>query len=213
MDNLQKYKPTDKMIDLISDNYSLLQVMSRFGLSLGFGDKTVKEVCELNGVDCRTFLIVVNFMSEGFSRMDGSSEDISIPALIDYLRQAHIYFLDFSLPAIRRKLIEAIDCSQDDVAFLILKFFDEYTREVRKHMDYEISTFSKHHDQVGEKLTELKNIIIKYCPAKANENLLNAALFDIYACEAGLESHCKVEDYIFVPAILKLERRIRENEK
>ena len=63
MDNLQKYKPTDKMIDLISDNYSLLQVMSRFGLSLGFGDKTVKEVCELNGVDCRTFLIVVNFMS------------------------------------------------------------------------------------------------------------------------------------------------------
>ena len=152
----------------------------------------------------------------------------------DYLRQAHIYFLDFSLPAIRRKLIEAIDCSQDDVAFLILKFFDEYTREVRKHMDYEektvfkyvdalingnaprnyqISTFSKHHDQVGEKLTELKNIIIKYCPAKANENLLNAALFDIYACEAGLESHCKVEDYIFVPAILKLERRIRENEK
>ena len=59
---------------------------------------------------------------------------------------------------------------------------------------------------MGEKLTELKNIIIKYCPAKANENLLNAALFDIYACEAGLESHCKVEDYIFVPAILKLEK-------
>ena len=207
MDNLQKYKPTDKMIDLISDNYSLLQVMSRFGLSLGFGDKTVKEVCELNGVDCRTFLIVVNFMAEGFSRLDGDKDDISIPALIDYLRQAHIYFLDFSLPAIRRKLIEAIDCSQDDVAFLILKFFDEYTREVRKHMDYEektvfkyvdaliagnapknyqISTFSKHHDQVGEKLTELKNIIIKYCPAKANENLLNAALFDIYACDEAL---------------------------
>jgi len=31
--------------------------MSRFGLSLGFGDKTVKEVCELNGVDCRTLEI------------------------------------------------------------------------------------------------------------------------------------------------------------
>ena len=207
------------MIDLISDDYSLLQVMSRFGLSLGFGDKTVKEVCEQNSVDCQTFLIVVNFITEGFSRLNGDKDNISIPGLIDYLRQAHSYFLDFSLPAIRRKLIE---------------FFDEYTREVRKHMDYEektvfkyvdaliagnapknyqISTFSKHHDQVGEKLTELKNIIIKYCPAKANENLLNAALFDIYACEAGLESHCKVEDYIFVPAILNLERRIRENEK
>ena len=52
------------MIDLIGDNYSLLQVMSRFGLSLGFGDKTVKEVCEMNNVDCQTFLVVVNFMAE-----------------------------------------------------------------------------------------------------------------------------------------------------
>ena len=39
MDKLQKYKPTDKMIDLIGDNYSLLQVMSRFGLSLGLVTK------------------------------------------------------------------------------------------------------------------------------------------------------------------------------
>lgn len=234
MDKLQKYNPTDKMIDLISDNYSLLQVMSRFGLSLGFGDKTVKEVCEMNRVDCRTFLAVVNFMTEGFSRLGDGTDDLSIPALVDYLRQAHIYFLDFSLPAIRRKLIDAIDCSENDVSFLILKFFDEYMREVRKHMEYEertvfkyvdalmqgnapknyqISTFSKHHDQVGERLTELKNIIIKYCPAKANTNLLNAVLFDIYACEEGLESHCHVEDFLFVPAILKVERRIWDNEK
>ena len=90
------------MIDLISDDYSLLQVMSRFGLSLGFGDKTVKEVCEQNSVDCQTFLIVVNFITEGFSRLNGDKDNISIPGLIDYLRQAHSYFLDFSLPAIRR---------------------------------------------------------------------------------------------------------------
>lgn len=234
MDNLQKYKPTDKMIDLISDNYSLLQVMSRFGLSLGFGDKTVSEVCRMNGVHCGTFLTVVNFIAEGFSRLGSESDQLSIPALVDYLRQAHIYFLDFCLPAIRRKLIEAIDCSENDVSFLILKFFDEYMREVRKHMEYEertvfkyvdallqgnapknyqISTFSKHHAQVGERLTELKNIIIKYCPTKANNNLLNAALFDIYACEEGLESHCHVEDFLFVPAILKIERRIQSDEK
>ena len=34
-----KYTPTDKMSYLICDNYTLLQVMSRFDLSLGFGDK------------------------------------------------------------------------------------------------------------------------------------------------------------------------------
>ena len=65
-------------------------------------------------------------------------QDLSIHALMNYLKQAHHYFLDFQLPTIRRKLIEAIDCSvQNEVAFLILKFFDAYVAEVRKHMDYE----------------------------------------------------------------------------
>ena len=235
MNEQHKYRSTDKMSDLICDNYSLLMVMSRFGLSLGFGDKSVKDVCEAQGVDCPTFLAVTNFISEEQYSYSGNESDFSIPALMDYLKRAHTYFLDFNLPAIRRKLIEAIDCSStNDVAYLILKFFDEYAKEVRRHMEYEneavftyvekllegklaenydIATFASKHNQIESKLTELKNIIIKYCPAKANENLLNAALFDIYACEAGLESHCKVEDYIFVPAILKLERRIRENEK
>ena len=58
------YKPTDKMGDLICENYALLQVMSRFGISLGFGDKSVQEVCDMNQVDCNTFLIVVNFLGE-----------------------------------------------------------------------------------------------------------------------------------------------------
>lgn len=234
MNKLQKYKPTDKMSDLICNNYSLLQVMSRFGLSLGFGDKTVKEVCAMNNVDYSTFLTVVNFVEEGFSRMNDETEDISIPALVDYLRQTHTYFLDFSLPSIRRKLIDSIDYSEKDVVSLILNFFDIYVREVRKHMEYEektvfkyvddllqekaqknyqISTFSKHHESISEKLTDLKNIIIKYCPSKANNNLLNAALFDIFACEEALDSHCKVEDYLFVPAILKLERRLGNDEK
>lgn len=234
MAGTQKYKATDKMIDLISGDYNLLQVMSRFGLSLGFGDKTVREVCEMNKVDCPTFLAVVNFVIEGYSRMDEGSSGISIPALVDYLRQAHIYFLDFCLPGIRRKLIDSIDCSEDDVSFLILKFFDEYMKEVRKHMEYEdktvfkyvdelmegkrpghyqITTFSKHHDSISEKLTELKNILIKYCPDKANKNMLNAALFDIYTCEEELDSHCRIEDYLFVPAILKLEERLIADEK
>ena len=112
---------------------------------------------------------------------------------MDYLKRAHTYFLDFNLPAMRRKLIEAIDCSRDnDVAYLILKFFDEYAKEVRRHMEYEneavftyveqllqgrlsdeydIATFASKHNQIDTKLKELKNIIIKYYPEKENNNL------------------------------------------
>ena len=202
--------------------------MSRFDLSLGFGDQTVQEVCRANGVDCKTFLAVVNFITEENNRMADEVQDLSIHALMNYLKQAHHYFLDFQLPTIRRKLIEAIDCSvQNEVAFLILKFFDAYVAEVRKHMDYEdmnvftyvenlmagretggfrISQFARRHDQIDATLTELKNIIIKYYPAKGNNHLLNAVLFDIFSCEQDLASHCRVEDYLFVPAVLRLEK-------
>lgn len=230
----QHYKETDKMSDLICNNYSLLLVMSRFGLSLGFGDKTVEEVCVMNGVDCNTFLAVVNFMEEEHFQMEDVNR-LSVGSLMDYLKQAHSYFLDFHLPVIRRKLIEAIDCSmQNEVAFLILKFYDEYVNEVRKHMDYEdkmvfkyvtsllageqvenyrINVFARKHNQIEAKLTELKNIIIKYYPSKSNNNLLNAVLFDIYSCEQDLATHCKVEDYMFIPAVRKIEMEVGANEK
>lgn len=233
MDNPHRYAPCDKMVSLISDNYFLVQVMSRFGIKVGFGDKTVEEVCADSGVDCATFLSVVNFVSEGYSHIHHYTSDVSVEALLHYLRQSHIYFLEYCLPAIRRKLLDGIKLRTSDVSFLILKFFDEYTAEVRTHMEYEertvfgyvneliagnapkeyhISTYSAHHEQVGAKLKELKNIIIKYCPQSADINLLNDALYDIYRCEHELESHCLVEDCIFVPAILKLEREVNCHE-
>ena len=221
MNEQHKYRATDKMSDLICDNYSLLMVMSRFGLSLGFGDKSVKDVCEAQNVDYRTFLAVANFISEEQYSYSADDDSFSIPALMDYLKRAHAYFLDFNLPAMRRKLIEAIDCSRDnDVAYLILKFFDEYAKEVRRHMEYEneavftyveqllqgrlsdeynIATFASKHNQIDTKLKE-------------NNNLLNAVLFDIFNCEQDLASHCQVEDYMFVPAVAQIEKRLKDEQ-
>jgi regulator of cell morphogenesis and NO signaling len=69
--------------------------------------------------------------------------------------------------------------------------------------DYKIDIFSKQHDHVEEKLSELKNIIIKYY--SANNNKLNCVLFDIFSCSEDLASHNKVEDKLFVPAITQIE--------
>lgn len=227
-----KHLPTAKMSDLIGENYNLLLVMSRFGLSLGFGDKTVEQVCEQQGVHVGTFLAVVNFVDDEYSVSDEYDHQLSLEALMNYLRQAHAYFLDFNLPAIRRKLIDAIDCSQNDVALLILKFFDEYVHEVRAHMEYEndvvfdyvdrllkgekiadynIRIFAERHNQIEVKLTELKNILVKYYPLNTNNNLLNSVLFDIYSCEKDLSSHCRIEDYMFVPLIMELENKMRHD--
>ena len=222
------YKPTDKMRDLVKDNNGLILLMGRFGISLGFGDKSVREVCRMHNVNESTFLEVANFVSD----KNYNCELISLPSLIGYLKQAHEYYLDFNLPNIRRKLIEAIDCSgKDELAMLILKFYDEYVSEVRKHMEYEnevvfsyveqlsegflnrnfnISTFAGKHAPIGCKLKELKDIIIRYYPQKNNYQL-NQVLLDIILSELDLTSHCMIEDKLFVPAVKLVEQQLKKS--
>ena len=73
--------------------------------------------------------------------------------------------------------------------------------------EYNIGVFARRHNQIETKLTELKNIMVKYYPARVDNEYLNEVLFDIYACEQDLCSHCRVEDYMFVPLILELEKK------
>lgn len=231
MKNHKIYEADDKMISLINDNYEILQSIGRFGINLGFGDKTVNEVCEAQNVDTNTFLFIVNFTVNNSNDWD-DLDKLSIPTLLQYLKSSHVYYLDYELPTIRKELIAAVD-PNDNLAKLIIKLFDEYAKTIAKHMsyeektvfsyvevllngkttdDYNIETFSKHHRQTEEQLGEIKDIIVKYLPTDTQRNnQLAAALFDIYNCEEWLTQHAKVEDYIFIPVIRNLEERIKQN--
>ena len=232
MKNMKIYEANDKMISLIKDNYSLLQSLGSFGINLGFGDKTVRETCEDNNVDTYTFLSVVNFTMNGYSNFE-NDEQLSVPTLMHYLEASHAYFLDFQLPFVRRELEESIS-TEDHLGRLILKFYDEYAHEIRRHMKYEektlfpyvhslldhhlmegysIETFSKHHEGTDKKLREIKLMIIKYLPSNAHlNNMLTATLYDIYNNEEWLRLHAQVEDNIFVPAIRRLEEELKQND-
>ncbi len=232
MKNQKMYEADDKMISLIRDNYDLLQSLGSFGISLGFGDKTVKETCEDNGVDTYTFLAVVNYTINGYGDFEEDPQ-ISVPTLLHYLEASHAYFLDFQLPYIRRELAESLN-ENDSLARLILRFYDEYAHEIRRHMkyeqktlfpyvesliegrpanDYNVDTFSKHHGATDKKLRELKLLIIKYLPQDGlHNNQLTATLHDIYENEVWLRQHAEVEDHIFVPAIRRLEQIVKQSD-
>ena len=226
------YEADDKMISLIRDNYDLLQSLGSFGISLGFGDKTVQETCEDNNVDTYTFLAVVNYTINGYGEFE-ADEQISVQTLMHYLEASHAYFLDFQLPFIRRELQESLN-EDDSLARLILRFYDEYAHEIRRHMqyeqktlfpyvntllegqpanDYNVETFSKHHGAADKKLRELKLLIIKYLPQDGlHNNQLTATLHDIYDNEEWLRQHAQVEDHIFVPAIRRLEQMTKQQD-
>ena len=213
------------MISLIRDNYNLLQSLGSFGISLGFGDKTVSQVCEEQHVDTYTFLAVVNFTINGYRDIDDATR-LSMPTLLQYLKASHDYYLGF-------QLVEALD-ERDNLARLILKLDDEYARSITAHMkyeekhvypyveallqgkpvaDFEIDMYSKHHGQESSKLRELKSIIIKYLPSDGlHNNQLSATLYDIYNNEEWLSLHAQVEDEIFIPAVRRLEQKLKQSD-
>ncbi|MCQ2267189.1 MAG: LuxR C-terminal-related transcriptional regulator [Bacteroidaceae bacterium] len=228
MKKMKLYESRDQMITLIRDNYNVLQAMSAFGIKLGFGDKTVHEVCQAQNVDTYTFLMVVNYIINGY-RHQGPDEHISVPTLLRYLRASHEYFLGFQLPSIRKELDEAL-AEDQSMRRLILRLYDEYARAVLQHMkyeernlfpyveallrghkptDYSVETFSQHHSDTTAMLTELKNIILKYLPSNGMANhRLTATLYYLYNNEEWLQLHSNVEDEIFTPAIRALEESI-----
>jgi regulator of cell morphogenesis and NO signaling len=175
---------------------------------------------------------VVNFTINGYGDFQ-NDDQISVPTLLHYLKASHTYYLDFQLPFIRRELQESIN-EDDALGVLIMKLYEEYAQEIRRHMkyeektlfpyvesllegrpmsDYNVETFSKHHESADKKLRELKLMMIKYLPADAHHNnKLTATLYDIYNNEEWLSQHAEVEDHIFTPAIKRLEQMTKQED-
>lgn len=228
IDKKQGYLPTNNMRELIRDNNLILMAISRFNIAFGFGDNSVENVCRENEVDVNTFLSVCNLLS-GY---DYNVHLISLPSLMGYLRRAHVSFLDVQFPQIRHRLIEAINYTEtNEVSLLLMRFFDNYVTEVKRHMDHEndtifkyvenllngeindnfsISDFSDNHSHTVTKLNELKDIFIYHYNQKDSMRL-SAALYDIIDCEKDMMSHFEVEKYLFVPAVEHLENKVRLN--
>ena len=212
------YKSTDKICDLMAHEEDAIQIISRFGLEMGVGDQTIAEVCIAHDVHTPTFLSIVNYKVFKPSAVSIQLSDIDIPTLQRYLHNAHTYFLDFRLPRLRNALVEAIMPADPTTKIpgLILRCYDEFVDEIRTHIEHEnAGLFDEHeHDdqRITDKLTEIKNLIIKYFPSDSQVRpaseisyQLISVMSDLWHTEQDFADHCAIEDDILRPALTKQE--------
>ena len=208
------YKESDKICDLMSHEEDAIQIISRFGLEMGVGDQTIAQVCKSHGVHTPTFLAVVNYK---VFKQKALPEDIDIPTLQRYLHNAHNYFLNFRLPRLRRALIEAIIPADPTTKIpgLILRCYDEFVDEIRTHIEHENAGKYEEHEHDDEritgKLTEIKNMIIKYYPTQPTSMegtvtyTVISVMSDLWHTEHDFADHCAIEDDILRPAMMKVK--------
>ncbi len=129
-----------KMVDLIHIDYRLLPVIGRFGIDFGFGNKTIREVCDFHNVNVYFFLEIVNTYHNSTYFPENHLKDYSVLQIIQYLSSTHHYYLSHKVPEIEQYITElekqASPFNLRNIQ-LLKHFFKGYKGELTKHLDRE----------------------------------------------------------------------------
>lgn len=219
-----------KMADVIAANHNLILVMPRLGVTLGFGERSVAEVCLQHNLDVDFVLLVCNVYS--FDDYLPSANFLHSPAmsqLVPYLLVSHQYYLRERLPHIERHLVKVASHAGDRYGQILKQFFADYKKEVIDHFACEeqevfpyiqallagnktdrpvAEHFADNHTDMVDRLTDLTQIVYKYLPGDALTEELNELVFFILQLSSDLQKHALLEEKILLPYILQLERSI-----
>lgn len=217
-----------KMSDLIDTDYSLLLLLNRLNISLGFGEKSVETVCNENNFDTECFLFLANYQANGgIPNVQEVFDSLPIEPFLQYLKRSHSYFLDKRLPNIRRKLELVFASSDKKLQGIVLNFFDNYMQEVSEHMQYEdevafpyihnlisnpdknsysIKIFEERHNDIEGKMSDLKQILMKYVSGTTDQMLMVNILMELYMSEEELGAHTFIEESLVIPRVKRMEK-------
>lgn len=225
------FSPHMRLAELISANHNLILILPRLGISLGFGDRSVREVCVQYDVPEDFFLLLCNVYSfEDYRPGHKEIEHTDMHLLAHYLRKSHQDYLE-RLKHIERHLQQLAGQVEPKYGQLLTGFYEDYQQEVIEHFDCEekivfpymqqledggtmpegtegfsIARFKHVHGNVHDKLNDLTGIIFKYLPGNVFPKESIELIFDIFQISIDLDRHTLVENKVLVPYVEHLER-------
>ena len=222
------------MSDLIFENPSLLLMMEHFDINIVVRNKTVEQISKENQINQQVFIAIANLYN-GFNPTN--VEKIDRPdteSIIFFLKNSHRYYLDEKIPEIRDYIRRLYADNNNPEIRLVERFFDEYSQEVKEHLEYEdviafpyfnylahdnkkysdskdtkfsAEEYREHHTDIETKLGELKNLLLKHIPLKQDRSLRRKLLFSLFELENDLTIHSVIEESILIPLIKKIEKQ------
>lgn len=220
-----------KMSDLIEIDYRLLTVLPRFGLHVGFGEKTVGQMCRESGIDTSAFILICNMYSyQGYYPAEEALKAADPLSVLEYLHNSHSVYIDDGFTALERLMNELVSPCTERQKKIFLDFLGGYRKEVENHFDYEekvffpyveavvkgnatgdysASVFEENHSNIEEKLNDLKNIVMKYLPAVCDSRTAGDVLYALFSLSEDLERHTNIENLVLVPMVNRLEAERR----
>ncbi len=229
------FNKDDKMSSLVRGNYNLLPVINRFGIRLGFKEKTIGEICANQQIHAEFFLAIVNTYNDENYFPEAELLSFSPFLIIDYLATTHQYYISYVLPKIERLLNQVLQTCGKDCSSLrmINSFYQKYKAELLLHFRQEdekvfpyikelyntgiirdpndtLAVFENEHPNVEVKLSDLKNLILKYLEPDYDSNAMNEFLFALFQFEKDIYDHARIEDKILNVQVSKFEKQLKK---
>lgn len=216
-----------KMADLICRHPKLLQLLSRFGITIGFGDQRIGDTCRSHNVNPQLFLLIVNvYYYADFSPKPSDLETLDVDGLLTYLQASHHYYLNEKLPHIENHINHIADSCPPTLGLTLRRFYQEYKSEVISHIEYEehnvfpylqalrndntiadyhIGHYLSNHIDIEDKLNDLVSIMVKYLPGDILPTERINLVGDIIQLSEDLSCHNRIEEQILIPYVESLE--------
>ncbi len=138
---MELFNENSKLATVIHKDHTLLPVINRLGVKLGFGDSTIKQLCVREGIDVTFFVEIINVFHNESYFSKKKLLDFSVTVVIDYLLKTHKYYLEYVLPE-QERLIDLFllncqnGCKENE---LIQKFYNKFREEFINHVEFEES--------------------------------------------------------------------------
>ena len=220
-----------KLAELLTEDRRLLLLLPRFGIGLGFGDRNVEQVCQMNHVNTELFLMICEIYSDNnFKPGQKELRLIDMRNMLSYLRASHLYYLDERFPHIEEHLQHIIEACGQKYGPMLSHFYDEYKQEVMRHIkyyeeevvfpyieallngqrvdSYKINEFEHNHTNIQDVLDDMMNILLKYLPGDILPNERIEISLDIMELGDDLNRHSLIEDRILIPYVEFLEKTL-----
>lgn len=224
-----------KLADIITANHNIILLLPRFGIPLGFGDKSVREVCTANNVPVDFMLLICNvYTFDDYLPDIESLAATDMRPLLKYLEESHSYYTNERLPHIEAHLHHIADRIGQRYGEILKKFYADFRREITEHFreeeQYDFpklrslqdgtrkaeggkrkaeSGKNKSHNGLVDKLNDLTQIVYKYLPGNVLPEETMEVVFDILQLSADIQKHALIEDKILIPYMKWLERRLK----
>ncbi len=225
---------TEDMVlsDLVLENPSLLLMMEFFNIKNAIKDDTVAEICQEYHIHLSTFLLFANLYN-GFSpnNKEINATQVDISTIIRFLKQTHLSYINDKYPKIKGFIKQLYEKQNATEIERIEFFFNDYFDEVLEHLRYEdeiafpyfckllvaesnsndlnfsVNEYRIHHSDIGIKLSDLKNLLIKHIALTGDFPLKREIITSLFELERDLNIHSTIEDLILLPIVDELEKR------